>query len=153
MPCRHDLYLDEFKVGDRFDSPAGYTITEPDIIDFALRYDPQRFHIDVEAAKQTHFGGLVASGFHTFALAFRLFYSTGALASANMGGPGAEDLRWLKPVRPGDTLRASTEIVEIRPSKSKPDRGSLRYRISVANQRGETVLTAVVTSMVKRKRD
>lgn len=152
MSRPQDLYLDDFRVGDRFDSPAGYTFTDADIIDFALRYDPQQFHVDAEAANRSHFGGLIASGFHSLAIAFRLFYSTGALASANMGGPGADELRWLKPVRAGDTLRATAEILEARPSTSKPDRGVLRYRIAATNQNGDTVLTVIITSMVKRKR-
>jgi acyl dehydratase len=152
MSPRHDLYLDDFAVGDRFDSPAGYTFTEAAIIDFGLRFDPQVFHVDAEAAKRTDFGGLIASGFHTLAIAFRLFVSSGALASANMGGPGTDELRWLKPVRPGDTVRVSAEILEVRPSRSKPDRGTLQYRLTMTNQRAETVLTVLITSLVKRRR-
>lgn len=148
---RHDLYLDEFKVGDRFES-GGYTVTEADIIGFALQYDPQPFHIDVEAAKATPFQGLIASGFHTLAIGFRVLYATGWLTSANMGGIGIDELRWLKPVRPGDTLRTTTIIKEITPSTSKPDRGVLKHDVIVANQRGETVLTGTFVIIARRRR-
>jgi acyl dehydratase len=150
---RHDLYLDDLKVGDRFESAHGYTVTEADIIGFALQYDPQPFHIDVEAAKKTHFGGLIASGFQTLAAGFRALYSTGVITSANLGGIGIDELRWLKPVRPGDTLRTATIIKEIAPSKSKPDRGVLKHDVIVTNQRGETVLTGTFVIILKRRRD
>lgn len=149
MPGR-DYHFDDFKVGDRFES-AGITFTEGEIIDFALRYDPQPFHIDVEAAKASPFGGLIASGFQTLALAFRLFYQTGVLTSANLGGPGFDDLRWLKPVRPGDTIRAAVEVVEMRPSRSKPDRGTVRLSLNAINQRGETVMTSILIAILRRR--
>ena len=148
---RFDVHLDELKVGDRFES-GGYTLTEADIIAFALKYDPQPFHIDVEAAKQTAFGGVIASGFQTLALGFRVLYATGWLTSANLGGIGIDELRWLKPVRPGDTLRTVTIIKEIIPSKSKPDRGVLKHKVIVLNQRGEDVLTGTFVIIVKRRR-
>lgn len=150
MTQPRDFYLDDFKPGDRFESAHGYTFTDADIIEFAHRYDPQVFHLDVESAKQTIFGGLIASGFQTLAATFRLVHGIGFL-SHNMGGPGMDELRWLKPVRPGDTLRAEVEIVEVVPSRSKPDRGALKYRVSAINQNGETVMTAIITSLVKRR--
>ena len=149
---RHDLYLDEFKIGDRFES-AGYTVTEADIIGFALQYDPQPFHIDVEAAKATPYQGLIASGFHTLAIGFRLLHATGWLTSANLGGIGIDELRWMKPVRPGDTLRTATVIKEILPSKSKPDRGVLKHDVFMTNQRGETVLSGTFVIIVRRQRE
>lgn len=148
---RYDLHLDDLKVGDRFES-GGYTLTEADIIDFALKYDPQPFHIDVEAAKKTPYEGLIASGFQTLALGFRVLYATGWLTSANLGGIGIDELRWLKPVRPGDTLRTATIVKEIVPSRSKPDRGVLKHDVIVTNQRGETVLTAIFIIVAKRRR-
>lgn len=150
MVPRHDYYLDDFKVGDRFESASGYTFTDADIIDFALRYDPQPFHLDTDAATKSIFGGLIASGFQTLAISFRLVFGIGFLAN-NMGGPGMDELRWLKPVRPGDTLRTTAEILEVTPSRSKPDRGALKYRVSAINQRGETVMTVLITSLVKRR--
>jgi acyl dehydratase len=145
-----DFYLDDFKPGDRFESPHGFTFTDADIIQFAHRYDPQVFHLDVESAKKSIFGGLIASGFQTLAATFRLVHSIGFLGH-NMGGPGMDELRWLKPVRPGDTLRAQAEIIEVTPSRSKPDRGALKYKVSAVNQKGETVMTALVTSLVLRR--
>ena len=150
---RHDLYLDDLKVGDRFEGASGYTVTEADIIGFALQYDPQPFHIDVEAAKKTHFGGLIASGIQTLAAGFRALYTSGVITSANLGGIGIDELRWLKPVRPGDTLRTVTIIKEITPSKSKPDRGVLKHDVIINNQRGETVVTGTFVIILKRRRD
>lgn len=147
-----DNYLDDLKPGDRFESPTGYTLTEADIIGFALRYDPQAFHIDVEAAKQTHFEGLIASGFQTMALGFRVIYASGFITTANLGGIGMDEVRWLRPVRPGDTLRSACEIKEVVPSKSRPDRGTLKYALIVSNQRSEPVLTATVIIVIKRRR-
>jgi acyl dehydratase len=146
-----DNYLDDLKPGDRVESPTGYTLTEADIVDFALRYDPQPFHIDVEAAKRTHFEGLIASGFQTMALGFRVIYASGFITSANLGGIAMEEVRWLKPVRPGDTLRSVAEITEVTPSKSKPDRGTLKYLLSVTNQRGEAVFAGIVVIVMKRR--
>jgi acyl dehydratase len=150
VTVQRDFYLDDFRPGDRFESPHGYTFTDADIIQFAHRYDPQVFHLDVEAAKASIFGGLIASGFQTLAATFRLVHAIGFLTH-NMGGPGMDELRWLKPVRPGDTLRASAEIVEVVPSRSKPDRGALKYRVAAINQNGETVMTALITSLVPRR--
>jgi len=143
-------YFDDFKVGDRFKSP-GMTVTEGQIIDFAMHFDPQVFHVDVEAAKATPYGGLIASGIHTIALTFRLFLMTGALNAENsLGSPGFDELRWLKPVRPGDTLRAAGEVLEVRLSKSG-DRGIVRIRYSALNQRGETVFTVIGNQIVRRR--
>lgn len=148
---RHDLYLDDLRVGDRFES-GGYTVTQSDIIDFARQYDPQPFHLDVEAAKKTPFEGLIASGFQTLSVGFRMLHSTGWLTSANLGGIGIDELRWLKPVRPGDTLRTATIIKEIVPSKSKSDRGVLKHDVIVMNQRNETVLSGTFVIIVRRRR-
>jgi len=148
---RQDYYLDELKVGDRFES-GGYTFTESAIVDFAFTYDPQPFHIDADAARKSHYGGLIASGFQTLAVAFRLMYQTGFIRSASMGGPGMDELRWLKPVAAGDTIRCTGEVRDIAPSKSKPDRGILRFHLTAKNQRDEDVMTATFIIMVKRKR-
>jgi acyl dehydratase len=133
-----DLYFDDFKIGDRFVSP-GVTISESMILDFALAYDPQPFHIDVEAAKASPFGGLVASGFQTLALGFRLFLMTGVFRACSVGSPGLDELRWPRPVRPGDTIHSELEILESRLSRSKPDRGIVTSRLHVINQNGEEV--------------
>lgn len=150
MTTRTNLYLDELKVGDRFES-KGMTLTEADIIGFARVWDPQPFHIDAEAARKTHFGGVIASGFQTLAATFRMLYQTGYVIDANLGGPGMDEVRWLMPVRPGDTLRAVAEVKEVTPSRSKPDRGVLKLAVSSFNQRDEIVMTVTLIIMVLRK--
>lgn len=145
-----ERYFDDFAVGERFLTP-GVTLTESLIIGFALTYDPQPFHIDVEAARQSHYGGLIASGFHTLALGFRLVLETGIFRAASMGSPGFDELRWLKPVRPGDTLSVELEVKEKMPSRSKPDRGILRIAYRIKNQKDETVLTFLAMQLLKRK--
>jgi len=145
-----DLYFEDFTVGREFRTD-GATVTESQILDFALAFDPQPFHMDLEAAKQSMFGGLIASGFHSMALTFRLFAQTRALAACSLGSPGVDELRWLKPVRPGDTLRATVQVVEQRPSGSKPDRGIIRLHWTALNQRSEPVLTMTSMQLVKRR--
>lgn len=145
-----DLYLEDFKPGDRFES-RGRTVPEAEIIDFALRYDPQPIHIDAEAAKHSPYGGLIASGFHTMAVAFRLAWDTGIFSACSLGSPGIDELRWLKPVRPGDTLRTVVEIVDARPSASKPDRGVCRIRYDVFNQNDEQVMTMTAVQILARR--
>jgi acyl dehydratase len=144
------LYFEDFKVGDRFESP-GATVTESQIIEFAMHYDSQPFHMNVEAAKNSIYGGLIASGIHTIAVTFRLFLMTGILADSNLGSPGFDELRWLRPVRPGDTLRAVGEVLEIIPSASKPDRGIIRFRYAALNQRNEEVLTVVGNQIIRKR--
>ena len=143
-------FLDDLTVGDRFIS-GGLTLTEAEIIDFAFRYDPQSFHLDTVAAAESPYGGLIASGFQSLALCFRLFIQSGILAGSSMGSPGIDELRWLAPVRPGDTLRSEVEVLEMRPSSSKPDRGIARLQYRALNQRGETVLSFIVAHLLKRR--
>ena len=144
------LYFEDFTPGREFRTD-GATITEGQILDFALAFDPQPFHLDVEAAKQSIFGGLIASGFHTMALTFRLFAQTRALAACSLGSPGVDELRWLRPVRPGDTLRVVVRVAEQRPSTSKPDRGIVRLQWTTLNQAGEPVLTMTSMQLVRRR--
>lgn len=145
-----DRYLDDFSQGERFVTP-GITLTDGEIIDFALKYDPQSFHLDANAAADSLYGGLIASGFHTLSLCFRLFIQSGILASCSMGSPGIDELRWLAPVRPGDTLHSEVEVLEVKPSKSKPDRGILRLKYAAINQHGEAVLTFIVNHFLMRR--
>ena len=144
------LYLEDFVPGQEIHT-AGITITEAQIIDFALRFDPQPFHVDVEAARQTIYGGLIASGFHTMAVSFRLYVDTKALAGGSLGSPGIDEVRWLQPVRPGDTLSAVVHIVDVRPSTSKPDRGIVTVKYTTKNQRGEAVMTMVGKQLMRRR--
>jgi acyl dehydratase len=120
------------------------TVSRDDIIAFARQFDPQPFHVDEAAARQSPFGGLIASGWHTTALCMRLVvdHFLGA-DSGSLGSPGVDEIRWLKPVRPGDTLRLRAEILEATPSRSRPDRGAVRSRYQVLNQADEVVMTMV----------
>ena len=142
-------YFDDFQVGERFRS-QGVTLTEADIVNFALAYDPQPFHIDREAAAKSPFGGLIASGLHTFAMGWRMFLQEGLLRHCSLGSPGLDELRWTAPVRPGDTLYTEAEVLEKRPSTSKPDRGTLRMAYKIVNQRHETVLTMAIIHIVSK---
>ena len=145
-----DRYFEDFEIGDRFAS-RGITVTESGIIDFAMRYDPQPFHIDIEAAKESNYGGLIASGFHTLTLGFRMVLETGVFRACSMGSPGFDELRWLRPVRPGTTLHTEFEIVEKTPSRSKPDRGIMRVKFWIKNQDGEDVITFTSMHLTRRR--
>lgn len=145
-----DRYFDDFKVGDKF-ATATKTVTDDMIVGFAKLYDPQPFHLDPVAAKHSIYGGLIASGFQTLAIGFRLIWDTGILAAASMGSPGFDELRWLKPVRPGDTLHVEMEVVESRKSQSKPDRGIMRGAYRYLNQHGEAVLTYTAMHLLRRR--
>ena len=142
-------YLDDFEVGETFVSP-GITVTESQIIEFALKYDPQPFHVDVNAASESLYGGLIASGFQTAALCFRLFIQSGILSESSMGSPGIDDLVFLAPVRPGDTLHTENEVIEVKPSRSKQDRGILRLKYVAINQHGDAVLSLIINHLLKR---
>ena len=135
-----ERYFDDFDIGDKFTS-KGITVSEAAILDFALAYDPQPFHLDVQAAAESPYGGLIASGFQTLALGFRAFYDANVINACSMGSPGMDELRWLRPVRPGDTLRTEAQVTEKRPSESKPDRGILRMAYEILNQDDEVVMT------------
>ncbi|CAN5810262.1 MaoC family dehydratase [soil metagenome] len=145
-----DLYFEDFKVGDRFTS-GGLTLTEAGIIDFARQWDPQPFHIDAEFAKKWTFGGLIASGLHTMAVTLRLWLDQGVLRACSLGSPGIGEVQFPRPVRPGDTLRVVTDIVELRLSASKTDRGIARLRQVTINQRGEQVMEQDTTVFLKRR--
>jgi acyl dehydratase len=145
-----DRYFDDFAVGESFET-RGVTLTESGIIDFAMSYDPQPFHIDVEAARRSNYGGLIASGFQTLALGFRMVLETGIFRACSMGSPGFDELRWRRPVRPGDTLHVESEVMEKKPSSSRPDRGILRMAYRIKNQKGEEVLTFLSMHLLKRR--
>ena len=145
-----EYYFEDFAVGDRHAS-TGVTLTEGEIIDFALRYDPQPFHIDTVAAANSLFGGLIASGFHTLALGFRMIFQTGIFEGGGAASPGMEALHWFSPVRPGDTIRTVAEVVETRGSNSKPDLGIVKMRFDVFNQRDEKVMDWTSVQLVRRR--
>ncbi len=140
----------DLKPGARFES-AGKTLSESEILDFALRYDPQPLHMDVPRAAEGPYGGLIASGIHTLAIAIRLMMQSGAFdLDDQVGSPGIEELRWLQPVRPGDTLHVVGTVIEARPSKSMPECGIVRYSLDVLNQKGEVVTTLISTAIMRR---
>lgn len=142
--------FDDLKPGARFVSD-GKTVSEAEILDFAMRYDPQPLHMDATRAAQGPFGGLIASGIHTLAIAVRLMMQSGAFdLDDQVGSPGMEELRWLLPVRPGDTLRVVGEVIETRPSKSMPECGIVRYRLDALNQKSEVVMTMVSAAIMRR---
>lgn len=133
------LWFEDFAPGQTFET-RGATLTEAQILDFAMAWDPQTFHLDRGAAEASPFGGLIASGWQTLLVSFRLILATGVFDAASLGSPGVETLRWLRPVRPGDTLRARGEVLEVRPSRSKPDRGAATVRYETLNQRDEVAM-------------
>ena len=131
-------YWEDLAAGETVEI-GSHTITAEEIIAFAKQFDPQPFHIDAEKAKDSIYGGLIASGWHTCSIAMRLMCDSYVNQAASMGSPGLEEVRWLKPVRPGDTLRATRTIEESRPT-SKPDRGLVLTRWDMYNQKDEHVL-------------
>ncbi|MDP6473477.1 MAG: MaoC family dehydratase [Alphaproteobacteria bacterium] len=144
-------YLDDFTTGSIFET-EGKTLSEAEILDFAFKYDPQPFHMDVEAAKEGPFGGLIASGLHTMAIGLRLILQAQIFApGASLGSPGIDEIRWLKPVLPGDTLRVRGETLKVTPSRSKPDRGIVKIRTAIFNQHGEEVMSMLSMQIVKRR--
>jgi acyl dehydratase len=134
------LYFEDFKVGET--SEMGRRVVQRDeVIAFARDFDPQPFHIDEEAARASMFGGLIASGWHTVSMVMRMMCDSYLLQSASLGSPGVDHVKWLKPVRPGDTIRAVRTVLEARVSKSKPDVGIVKTRWDVFNQADEPVMT------------
>lgn len=145
-----DIYWEDLPSGTVIDL-GSYEVTKEEILDFARRYDPQPFHTDEEAAKDSIYGGLIASGWHTCAMSMRMLCDKLLLHAASLGSPGLDQIRWLRPVRPGDTLGGFMEVVESRPSRSKPDRGIIKSRWEVTNQDGEIVLTMEGHGMYRRR--
>jgi acyl dehydratase len=143
-------FFEDLHVGQRFATPPA-VLTQERILAFAGEYDPQPFHIDPVAARDTIYGGLIASGFQTLAFGFRLIWDTGIFQGVSLGSPGFDELRWLLPVRPGDALRVEGEVLELRPSRSKPDRGILRIAYRYLNQRDEAVLTVNCLHLLRRR--
>jgi acyl dehydratase len=143
------MYLEDFAAGQVFRSGT-YAVTEAEILDYAQRYDPQPFHLDDAAAKGTLFGGLAASGWHTAGMTMRLIVESFPPAWGVIGGR-MESLEWPRPVRPGDVLRVETEVLEVKPSRSKPDQGMLRVRCTTFNQLDQPVQVIVPNIIVPRR--
>ena len=144
------LYFEDFEVGSTQEY-GSYKVTAEEIIEFASRYDPQPFHLSEEGGKAMHFGGLCASGWHTCAMVMSMTVANMPAKSAALGSPGLDELRWTKPVFPGDTLRVKSTIVGKRESRSRPDMGTLFLENVVLNQNDEVVLTFKPIVMYKRR--
>lgn len=147
--CTDAQWFEDYRVGDEFlGEPV--RLTEKEIVDFARRHDPQSFHVDPAAAKESPYGGLIASGFHTAAAVWGGMLRAGFLNGHGVGAPGME-VQWRKPVRPGETLTMLARVVETRASRSKPDRGFVSIQSSITNQDGEEVMTMAFTEMIRTR--
>ena len=144
-----DRYFEDYVPGsvEEFGSAA---IGEAEIVEFASRYDPQRFHIDADwATAHGPFGGLIASGWHTAAIMMRVLVDNYVCATSSLGSPGIDELRWTRPVRPGDTLRVRVSIVDAKRSRSKPDRGLIRSRVEILNQDSDVVMSLTEMNLMR----
>jgi acyl dehydratase len=143
-------YFEDFQPGEV--SEAGpYVVSREEIIAFAKQFDPQPFHLSDEGGRESIFGGLIASGWHTASICHRLIVEGLLGKTASLGSPGLDELRWLKPVRPGDALSVRTEVVSLTPSRSKPDRGAIKFRFEVRNQHGEVVMSEMANALFARR--
>lgn len=143
------IYYEDIVIGSR-SSYGAYEVTREEVIEFASKYDPQPFHLDDEAAAQTYFGRLSASGWHTGSMAMRMMVDHMKVnQQAGLGSPGIDELRWLKPVYPGDTLRVEGEVLSKRRSQSRPDMGMYQGRTTVLNQDDVAVMTMVSTGLIR----
>ena len=145
------IYWEDLEVGAETDFGC-YQVTREEVLEFAQKYDPQPFHLSDEEAAKTHFGRLAASGWHTAAMPMSVIarYFVGH-QQAGLGSPGIDELRWLKPVFPGDTLHVRGQIIEKTPSRSRPEMGSFRTRTTVTNQDGVPVMTFVSIVLIRRR--
>ena len=150
MPDEERLCFEDFRPGEVFDL-GEYTFTEEAIVEFASRYDPQPFHVDRQAAAQSGFGGLVASGWHTGAVFMRLLVDSLLLRTNGLGSPGADELRFLHPVRPGDRVRGRFEVVRCEPSARRPERGTVHALGELTNGDGHVVFRMRSRAFVSRR--
>ncbi|RDE06734.1 MaoC family dehydratase [Sphingomonas aracearum] len=144
-------YFEDLEIG-RTHGFGRYEVTREEVLDFARRYDPQPFHLSDEAAAATHFGRLAASGWHTCAMTMAMLVENmKAHETASLGSPGIDELRWLKPVYPGDTLRCESEVIEKRVSQSRPEMGITKSRLTVFNQEDVAVLSMVSNGLIRTR--
>jgi acyl dehydratase len=145
-----ELYWEDLHPGNVHEL-GSRAVSEEEIVAFARQWDPQPFHVDPEAAKGSPFGGLIASGWHTGAMWMRLYVDSLLGGDAAMGSRGIEELRWLAPVRPGDTLQGRLTVLDAAPSERRPDRGTVRIRGEMVNQEGVTVMSMVSRGHFRRR--
>ena len=138
---RPDRYFEDYRVGEQVEF-GSYRMTEEQIAAFARDFDPQPFHVNKDAARQSVYGGLVASGWHTASAMMRMMVDHFISPKTSMGSPGMDEIRWLKPVRPGDTLRVRVTVLSAKRSTNKPDRGVIDQRVEVINQHGDVVMAS-----------
>ena len=143
-------YFEDFTVDRVFESGTR-RLSEADILGFAREYDPQYFHTDPEAAKKSIYGGLIASGWQTVSVCMRLMCDSYVLESSGMGSPGVDEVRWLKPVYPEDSLRMRATVIAAKPSASKPDRGTITLRWDIFNQKNERVMHMQGMQIMQRR--
>jgi acyl dehydratase len=143
-------WFEDFKPGHVYEHGAR-RLEEREIIDFAREWDPQRYHVDPEAAKATPFGGLIASGWQSCGVAMRLMCDAYLNDSSCVGSPGIDEIRFLRPVRPGDTLRFRATVLDSAPSRSRPERGTVTFRWELLNQSGEVVLSMIGRQLYLRR--
>ena len=146
-------YLEEFEAGQTFGGLSRIRVDADRIKSFAAEFDPQPFHLDDEAARRSMFQGLAASGWHTAAMTMRLLVDSDLRPAGGIVGLGFEEFRWPRPVRPGDELRVESEILDVRPSKSRPDQGIVKMRTTTLNQDGQVVQLSVGNLIVPRRPD
>ncbi|MBB4840546.1 acyl dehydratase [Sphingomonas kyeonggiensis] len=145
------LYWEDMQVGKKR-SFGRYEVTREEVLEFARKYDPQPFHLDDDAAAQTHFGRLAASGWHTCAMTMAMTVAEmSVVPQASLGAAGIDELRWLKPVYPGDVLRVETEVLEVTPSRSRPEMGSFKNQTTTFNQHDEPVLRFTGLVLMRRR--
>ncbi|HEX5692192.1 MAG TPA: MaoC family dehydratase, partial [Roseiflexaceae bacterium] len=147
LPPANERFFEDYIVGATYEF-GSIAVDEDEVIAFAQRYDPQPLHIDPEAARRSPFGGLIASGWHSASLMMRLFVDHYLSPVSSVVSPGIDELRWLKPVRPGDTLAVRVTIVDSNRSRSRPDRGIVRSEIEVLNQHGEAVMSLKAANLI-----
>jgi acyl dehydratase len=145
-----DRYFEDYLPGSVFEY-GDIRVTEAEIVEFAGRYDPQTIHVDRGAALSGPFGGLIASGWHTAVLMMRVLVDRFLPKAASLGSPGIDELRWLKPVRPGDTLRVRVTVIDATPSRSRPDRGVVRTLVEVLNQDHDVVMSLKPMNIFRRR--
>jgi acyl dehydratase len=150
VTAQSPLYLEDFSPGQTFAS-ASVAIDAVAIKAYARQFDPQPFHLDEQAAEATFFKGLAASGWHTVSATMRLLVDGGLPIAGGIIGAGVDEIRWPRPTRPGDTLRLVTEVLEVRPSKSRPDQGLMKVRTTTFNQKDEPVQVMVSNLVVMRR--
>jgi len=143
-------YLEDINVGDKV-AFGHYEVGEREIIEFATKYDPQRIHTDPAFAAEGDMGGLIASGWHTASMFMKMMVDAIMGQDSGMVSPGIDELRWLRPVRPGDVLRVEGEVTAARPSQSKPDRGIVQMRYAVLNQNDEVVMSLKTNNFMRRR--